>query len=75
MRNSKLTSKCQAIILRKKLQFKPGDAISFYVGSNGSIIIKKAMYFDNAYARALNGLLSEWESEEDELAYEDLQII
>lgn len=76
MGSSKLTSKYQATIpkdVRKKLQLKPGDTISFHVSQNGTIVIKKAMPFDKAYAQALNSLLSEWESEEDEQAYEDLQ--
>lgn len=76
MGHSKLTSKYQATIpkeVRKQLQLKPGDAISFHVGQNGSIIIKKAMPFDKAYAQSLSNVLSEWESEEDEQAYADLQ--
>jgi antitoxin PrlF len=76
MSSSKLTSKYQATIpmkIRKLLHLEAGDSITFHITDPGTVIIKKSQPFDLAYAQALDQMLSEWASEEDEQAYKHLQ--
>ncbi|MFD2190969.1 AbrB/MazE/SpoVT family DNA-binding domain-containing protein [Pistricoccus aurantiacus] len=71
---SKLTGKYQATIpdaVRKALNLKAGDAIAFEI-DNGEIRLRKARPIDLAFAHALEGTLSEWESSADEEAYNEL---
>ena len=78
MSTSKITSKYQATIpqdIRKKLRIKAGDLVSFEITDNDTVVVKKATKLDKDYLRALNHTLSEWQSEKDEEAYEDLQTI
>lgn len=78
MKSSKLTSKYQATIpkdIRKLLHLKPGDAITFQIGEDNAVIIRKTKSFDEAYLQALTNTLSEWESEYDEEDYKHLQNI
>ncbi len=70
---SKLTQKFQATIpakIRKLLGLKRGDTVGFFVRGE-EIILKKAGALDLAFAKSLEGTLSEWASVEDEEAYHD----
>lgn len=72
--SSRMTRKFQTTIpakIRKILGLQSGDIIGFEVKDN-SIILKKASPLDVAFAKAVEGTLSEWASEEDEEAYRDL---
>lgn len=74
MHISKLTTKCQATIpaeVRKELQLHAGDKIGFEM-IHGKIYIVKIPPFDLAHHQALESTLSEWNSEEDDKAYDDL---
>lgn len=78
MSNSKLTSKFQATIpqdIRAMLKLKAGDKIMFEVTPNKQVVIKKALPADIAYLKALESTLSEWNSENDDEDYDDLQSI
>jgi antitoxin PrlF len=69
-----LTSKHQATIpadVRKKLDLHAGDKIGFEI-TNDKIFIVKIQPFDLAYHQALESTLSEWNSKEDDEAYNDL---
>ena len=71
---SKLTKKYQATIpepVRRLLQLEAGDAIAFDIDGN-SIQLRKAKPIDISYSKALEGTLSEWNTEADEDAYSDL---
>jgi len=71
---SRITSKYQATIpepVRKVLHLKAGDAVAFDIEDN-HVCIRKARPVDLAFAQALEGTLSEWESAADEEAYRDL---
>ena len=71
---SKLTSKHQATIpepVRTALHLQAGDAIAFDIEDH-LICIRKARPVDMAFAQALAGTLSEWDSPADEEAYRDL---
>lgn len=71
---SKLTKKYQATIpepVRKILHLEAGDAIAFDIEGE-SIHLRKARTIDMAFAKSLEGTLSEWFSEADEDAYRDL---
>ena len=71
---SKLTSKFQATVpapVRAALGVKQGDAIAFDI-HDGIVTLHRASPTDIAFARALEGTLSEWNSEQDDRAYRDL---
>ena len=71
---SKLTKKYQATvpqIVRKKLKLNAGDTIAFEIDDD-VIKLKKAKPIDIEFANALTPTLSEWESQNDEEAYNDL---
>lgn len=71
---SRLTSKYQATIpgaVRKALDLRAGDAISFEI-EDGEIRLRKARPLDLAFTHAVEGTLSEWDSDADEEAYRDL---
>ncbi len=71
---SKLTKKYQATVpeaVRKKLKLKAGDTIAFEI-ENDIIRLRKAMPIDIEFSSALVPTLSEWESQHDEDAYNDL---
>ena len=71
---SKLTKKYQATVpeaVRKKLNLSAGDTIAFEIDNN-EIKIRKARPIDLEFASALAPTLSEWESINDEEAYNDL---
>lgn len=74
MRFSTLTSKGQATIpleIRKQLDLQEGDKVVFEV-IEGNVILRKLRPFDYEYHHALSKTLSEWNSREDDEAYEDL---
>ena len=71
---SRLTKKFQTTIpakVRGLLGLQQGDSIGFEV-RDGEVVLKKALPVDVAYAKALEGTLSEWASAEDQEAYGDL---
>ena len=71
---SKLTKKYQATVpkvVRSKLGLKAGDVIAFEI-DNEIIKIRKARPIDIEFSSALVPTLSEWESQNDEEAYNDL---
>ncbi|MBW1786538.1 MAG: type II toxin-antitoxin system PrlF family antitoxin [Deltaproteobacteria bacterium] len=71
---SKLTKKYQATVpkvVRKKLKLKAGDSVAFEIDNN-SIKIRKATPIDIEFSLALVPTLSEWESQNDDEAYNDL---
>lgn len=73
---SRLTTKCQATIpekIRGILKLRPGDSVVFEVEKDEKVFIRKATPIDYKFAQALEGtLVSEWLSEYDEEAYNDL---
>ena len=76
MNYKKITSKFQTTIpqeVREALHLKVGDHVIFEVLDDGKVIIKKAEPFDKEYLQALTHTLSEWDSENDEEAFRDLQ--
>ncbi len=71
---SKLTRKYQATVpevVRKKLKLNAGDVIAFEI-EDEIIKLRKARPIDIEFSSALVPTLSEWESENDEEAYNDL---
>jgi len=71
---SKLTKKYQATvpeIVRKKLNLNAGDVIAFEI-EDETIKLRKAKPVDIGYSSALVPTLSEWETQNDEEAYNDL---
>ena len=71
---SKLTKKYQATVpqaVRKKLNLSAGDAIAFEIDDD-IIKLRKARPIDLEFTSALTPTLSEWESQNDEEAYNDL---
>ena len=71
---SKLTKKYQATVpetVRKKLALNAGDVIAFDI-DNDIVKLRKARPIDIAFSSALVPTLSEWESQNDEEAYNDL---
>ena len=71
---SKLTKKYQATVpkvVRSKLELKAGDVIAFEI-DNEIIRIRKARPIDIEFSSALVPTLSEWESQNDEEAYNEL---
>jgi antitoxin PrlF len=72
--SSRMTQKFQATIparVREILGLRKGDLIGFAV-ENGNVILRKAAPLDVAFAKALEGTLSEWATEEDEEAFRGL---
>jgi antitoxin PrlF len=71
---AKLSSKGQAtipLVVRRALNLSSGDSIAFEI-DHGVVRIRRAEPIDIAYAKALEGTLSEWASDADEKAYRDL---
>ena len=71
---SKLTRKFQATVpevVRKKLKLNAGDVIAFEI-EDEIIKLRKARPIEIEFSSALVPTLSEWESENDEEAYNDL---
>mgnify|MGYP000150255183 CR=1 FL=1 len=57
--------------IRKKLNLHAGDVIAFEI-EHDEIRLRKARPFDIEFSSALSPTLSEWESPNDEEAYNDL---
>ena len=71
---SKLTKKYQATVpeaVRSKLKLKAGDVIAFDI-ENEIVKVRKARSIDVEFSSALVPTLSEWDSKNDEEAYNDL---
>lgn len=71
---SKVTSKYQATIpaqVRKALGIGKGDAVKFEVRGD-RVTLKRATAIDLAFAKAVEGTMSEWHSTADDEAYRDL---
>ena len=72
---SKLTTKYQATIpkdVRQKLGLKTGDVVVFKIAGD-TVMVEKASPIDKEFARYVSDTLSEWDSDEDEEAFRDLQ--
>jgi len=71
---SSLTSKGQATIpaeVRRKLHLVPNDKVGFDI-SDDKVVLVRIRPFDSEYHKALSSTLSEWESPNDDEAYDDL---
>lgn len=71
---SKLTEKYQATIpaaIRRKLHLQAGDSVAFLV-EDEKITLAKASPLDLTFAAALEGTLGEWDTPEDDEAWNDL---
>lgn len=71
---SRVTSKFQATIplpVRTTLGLKQGDVLAFEI-ENGLVRLTRATPRDIAFAHAVEGTLSEWDSAADEEAYRGL---
>ena len=71
---SKLTSKYQTTIplaVRRKLGLKAGDAVVFEI-EDDVVTVRRATALDKEYAKAVEGTLTEWLTQEDEEAYRGL---
>ncbi len=72
--SSRLTKKFQTTIplsIRKELGLKSGDIIHFEL-RDGEAVLHKETPLDLAFLQALEGQLTEWQSEADEEAYRAL---
>ena len=72
---SRLTNNGQVVVpavIRKRLNLKPGDRVIFEEAEAGSIRLRKAKPLDVEFLSALEGTLSEWNSENDDRTYRDL---
>jgi antitoxin PrlF len=58
--------------VRAKLNLKPGDSVIFEESKAGAVYLRKAEPLDVEFLSALEGTLSEWNSENDEKAFGDL---
>jgi antitoxin PrlF len=73
--SSRLTSKGQATVparVRRKLNLKPGDTVVFEESGDGAVFLRRAEPLDIEFLAALEKTLSEWNSENDDEAYDDL---
>ena len=73
--SSRLTSKGQATVsarVRRKLNLKPGDTVIFEESEDGAVFLRRAEPLDIEFLAALEKTLSEWNSENDDEAYDDL---
>lgn len=74
MQTSKLSSKSQVSLpkeVREALGARPGDTIAYEIEGN-AVRLKRLDPFDAAFHKALSHTLSEWASEADEEAFNDL---
>ena len=73
-RMSKLSAKGQITVpaeLRKAIGLKPGDLVSYELDGK-SVKLKRVEPFDAAYHAAIAETLEEWNSPQDEEAFNDL---
>ena len=74
--SSRLTSKFQAtipLVIRKHLRLKKSDEIVYELLSDGTVVVRKTTPLDLEYLKSIESTLTEWNSEDDERAYKDLQ--
>ena len=72
---AKLSSKGQITIpieVRKSLHLTAGDTLLWDIQRDGQLVVRKVEPIDVAYLSALNGTLSEWDSPEDDEAFNGL---
>lgn len=55
------------------MMLKAKDKVIFEIKEDKTVILHKTSPLDLKYLEALNYTLSEWESDEDENAYKDLE--
>jgi antitoxin PrlF len=77
MAESSVTQKYQATIplkVREQLEINAGDKITFEQQDDNTIVVRKKIVnpIDGEYLSALEMTLSEWDSAEDDKAYESL---
>lgn len=75
MKILKISSKYQTTIpqeVRVELNLKVGDMVFFEI-NRGVVTLKKMDKKNKEYLKSLSETLTEWNSEEDEEAYRDLQ--
>src|SRR5215831_8444646 len=58
--------------VRKRLNLKPGDTVLFEESEAGTVCIRRAEPLEIEFLSALEGTLSEGNSDNDERAYRDL---
>jgi bifunctional DNA-binding transcriptional regulator/antitoxin component of YhaV-PrlF toxin-antitoxin module len=71
---SKITAKSQTTVpreVREALKVKPGDTLVYRI-AKGKVTVARAEPLDRAYLKSLESTLTEWNSEEDARAYDDL---
>ncbi len=71
---AKLTKKFQATIpveIRKFLDLTQGDRIDFEIYDN-QVVVRKLPALDFEYLQSIESTLEEWNSDEDNEAYNDL---
>jgi antitoxin PrlF len=71
---SRLTRKAQTTVpkkVRDVLKVGPGDLLGYEIRDN-RVILTRVEGLDRPYLRALQETLSEWNSEDDAAAYDDL---
>lgn len=72
---TKLTAKYQTTVpatVRRVLRLTRGDSIVFETADDGTVTVRKALPLDLSFSSALEPLLSEWDSSEDDEAYDGL---
>jgi antitoxin PrlF len=73
--SSKLTSKFQATVpkeVRETLGLTVKDNIIYEILDDHTVIVRKALPLDKTYLKGLDQTLDEWNSNDDEEAYQDL---
>jgi len=71
---SKITAKAQTTVpkeVRQALGVKAGDTLVYRI-SKGKVTLARAEPLDRAYLKSLEATLSEWASDEDAAAYDNL---
>jgi antitoxin PrlF len=71
---SRITAKAQTTVpkeVRAALGVKPGDTLVYRI-AKGKVTLARAEPVDRAYLKSVEGTLSEWASEEDAAAYDNL---
>ena len=74
MQTSKLSSQGQVTVpkaIRDQLELRPGDLVAYEV-IDEKVVLTRVDPFDAAYHAALSRTLEEWNSPEDDEAFEDL---
>ena len=72
---SKITAKGQTTVpqaVRTALKSKPGDLIAWEIEPNGRVAVRRIQPLDVAYLQEVQGTFCEWNTAEDEKAYDRL---